>query len=120
MLNHCDSMMLQENMPYGMVGRSQQHNQISMQFLLAAYKAGDSTLAAKVSRSLKKDMQQQMVYYQSLSDNKRDNLSFEEERNENLLKNLMAWEQQFKKQGPATETRVPINTQPVQTDSAKP
>ncbi len=120
MLNKCDKMMLEENIPYGMVGRSQQHNQISMQFLLAAYKAGDSTLAAKVSRSLKKDMEQQMLYYQSLSDNKRDNLSFEEERNENLLKNLMAWEQQFKKQAPATENPVPLNTQPVQQDTTTP
>ena len=120
MLNKCDKMMLEENMPYGMVGRSQQHNQISMQFLLAAYKAGDSTLATKVSRSLKKDMEQQMIYYQSLSDNKRDNLSFEEERNENLLKNLMGWEQQFKKQAPAAENPVPLNTQPVQQDSTTP
>ena len=60
LLHKADQMMLEENFPYGMVSRSQQHNQISMQFLYAAYKAGDTTLAEKITRSLKKDMQQQM------------------------------------------------------------
>ncbi len=40
LLEKCDKMMLQENFPYGMVSRDQRHNQISGQFLLAAYKAG--------------------------------------------------------------------------------
>ena len=63
MLKKCDKMMLDENFPYGMVSRYQQHNYISHQFLEACYKAGDTALAEKVTKSLKKDLEQQMNYY---------------------------------------------------------
>jgi hypothetical protein len=33
LLNKCDQMMLQENFPYGMVSRGQQHNQFSYYML---------------------------------------------------------------------------------------
>ncbi|CAN5197225.1 DUF2723 domain-containing protein [soil metagenome] len=68
LLQRCDRMMLQENFPYGMVSRRQQHNQMSAQFLLAAYTAGDTTLAHKVSASLRKDVLQQQAYYVSLGE----------------------------------------------------
>jgi len=113
LLNKCDKMMLEENFPYGMASRGQQHNQIALQFLYAAYKAGDVKLAEKVTRPLKKDMEQQAAYYQSLSDNKRENLSEEEARNDNQLKGLMALEQQFKNQPLPVENTAPINTKPV-------
>jgi len=119
MLNKADKMMLEENFPYGMVSRNQQHNQISLQFLFAAYKAGDTALAQKVTQRLRKDMEQQQAYYQSLSDDKRDNLSNEEERNENLLRGLMQLEQQFKNQPPVTETPGQIKTEAVKPDSPK-
>ena len=96
MLNKADKSMLQDNFPYAMPSRNQQHNQISLQYLFAAYKAGDSVLAAKVSGMLRKDMEQQKVYYESLSENKRYSLSFEEERNNNLLNALMGLEQEYK------------------------
>jgi hypothetical protein len=113
LLNKCDKMMLEGNFSYGMVSRNQQHNQISLQFLLSAYRAGDTVLAAKVSKNLRKDMEQQMNYYQSLTDEKRDNLSFEEDRNQNLLKALMGMEQQFKNMPPPTDNPGKLNTQPV-------
>ncbi len=96
LLNKCDKMMDQENMPYGMVGRFQQHNSISLQMLYSAYKAGDSVLAAKITRSLKKDMEQQSSYYQNLPDRMQDNLSPEAERNAGLIKGMMGMEQQFR------------------------
>ena len=96
LLNKCDKGMLPENMPYGMASREQQHNQIAMQFLVAAYRCGDTTLADKVTAALKKDMQQQASYYESLSPDKRDALSNEEDRNSYLLRNLLGLEQQFK------------------------
>jgi len=68
LLEKCDKGMLDENFGYGMVSRFQQHNYISLQFLEACYKAGDTTLAAKVSSSVKKDLQQQMTYYAKLGD----------------------------------------------------
>ena len=52
-----------DNMPYGMVSRRQEQTYFSMEFLEAAYKSGDTVLAAKVSGVLKKDLEQQMKYY---------------------------------------------------------
>lgn len=96
MLNKADKMMLESNIPYGMPSRNQQHNQIALQFAYAAYRAGDSTLGSKVSGALKKDMEQQKAYYESLSGAKRDQLSLEEDRNDNLLRAVMSLEAEFK------------------------
>ena len=68
LLEKCDKNMLDENFAYGMVSISQQHNYISLQFLEACYKAGDTTLAQKVSKSVRKDLQQQMAYYAALGE----------------------------------------------------
>jgi len=43
-----------------------------MSFLLACYEAGDQSLAQKVSASLKKDLSQQMRYYNSLGEPMQD------------------------------------------------
>lgn len=90
LLNIADKNLLQENFPYGLVSRQNQHNTISIQFLEAAYKAGDKKLAAKVSASLSKDLNEQLAYYayiggmsipemnqavQDLMSNKADNLN---------------------------------------------
>src|ERR1700755_1077495 len=64
MLNKCDKNMLESNFPYGCVSRGQQQNQISLQFLVAAYKAGDENLIKKVTASVRKDMEQQAAYYE--------------------------------------------------------
>lgn len=89
-LNLADKNILSENFPYGMVSRQNQHNTISVQLLEAAYKSGDKKLAAKISASLGKDLQQQIAFYanagnmsvaelnqsvQDLMANKADNLS---------------------------------------------
>jgi hypothetical protein len=68
LLAKCDQNMLPENFAYGMVSRFQQHNYISIQFLDACYKAGDTALAAKVNASVKKDLEQQLNYYAKLGD----------------------------------------------------
>ena len=99
MLEKCDLGMLDENMSYGMVSRYQQHNYTSYQFLDACYKAGDTALAEKVTRSLKKDLEQQMVYYNSLNEARRG--QFDQERGEmpiaeNLLRGIQQMEQIYK------------------------
>jgi len=76
-------------------------------------------LADKVKARIKKDMQQQQTYYQSLSDVRRDNLSFEEERNDNLLKALLGMEQQFEMQK-QMEAGGTIKTQPVAPGDSQP
>jgi len=72
-LEHFDQNVLESNFPYGMTSnQGNLHDYFSFRFLQACYESGDLTLAAKVTASLKKDLQQQMVYYKSLGDNMRD------------------------------------------------
>jgi hypothetical protein len=69
-LDHFDKGVLESNFPYGMTSnRGNQHNRISMSFLLACYQSGDQELAKKVAASVKKDLTQQMRYYSGLGDN---------------------------------------------------
>ncbi len=105
LLEKCDKNMLESNMPYGLASRDQQQNQISLSFLYAAYRAGDTKLADKIHAALKKDMEQQATYYQCLPDNNRAALESEEARNDRLYKGLLQLEQQFKNpQPPVQET----------------
>jgi len=87
-LERTDKMMLQENFPYGLTSRNNDHNKISMGFLEACYRADDPQLAAKVLASVKRDMQQQSRYYDALSGNKADNMDFEKRTNASLLQQL--------------------------------
>ncbi len=95
LLRKCDTMMLQENFPYGMVSRGQQHNQISGLFLQACYKAEDKDLAKNVSASLRKDLDQQVAYYASLDEDKVITLSRESEIVNGLRKQLQSLEQYY-------------------------
>ena len=68
-LEHYDKNVLESNMPYGMTSnQGNLHDYFSFDFLQACYMSGDSTLARKVSASLKKDLTQQMRYYNSFSE----------------------------------------------------
>jgi len=68
-LRHFDDHVFEANFPYGMTSnQGNQQDAISAEFLLACYQAGDMSLAKKVKESLKRDLQQQMRYYQSLGD----------------------------------------------------
>jgi hypothetical protein len=72
-LEYYDQNVLQSNMPYGMTSnRGNMHDIFSFRFLQACYAAEDWNLAKKVNASVKKDLQQQMVYYKSLGDNVTD------------------------------------------------
>jgi len=68
-LHRYDDNVLQENVPYGFTSnRSNMHNRISMSFLYASYKAGDTVLASKVSASVRSDLNDQLRYYRLLGD----------------------------------------------------
>ena len=68
-LHHYDQNVAQENIPYGFTSsRGNMHNRISMSFLYAAYRAGDTVLAKKVSTSVRNDLNEQMRYYRLLGD----------------------------------------------------
>jgi hypothetical protein len=114
MLNKCDKMMLEENFPYGMVSRGQQHNQFSLQMLIAAYKAGDTALSDKISKAVRKDLEQQMTYLTNLPDSKQENMQQEIQSVQRLLMGMQQLDMQFK--NPVSlpaEKPVPINAAPV-------
>jgi Protein of unknown function (DUF2723) len=114
MLNKCDKMMLEENFPYGMVGRNQMHNQYSLQMLVAAHKAEDSVLVNKISKSVKKDLEQQVAYLNSLPERLKDQMSGEMDDVQRLLRGMQQIEMQFNKNAipPAVENPKPINNNP--------
>ncbi len=87
-LDKCDNMMLQDNFPYGLVSRGNEHNRLSMLFLEACYRAEDQKLADKVLKSVKKDLQQQLRFYNALTGNKADNMQYEKSNTQNLLNDL--------------------------------
>lgn len=117
MLEKCDGMMLQENFPYGMVSRGQQHNQFSIQMYIAARKAGDSALANKIYNSVKKDLDQQMAYFMSLDDNKQDQMQQEAAGADRLLRGLQQLKGQLDSPAvqPSEVPQPPLKTEPVVT-----
>ena len=48
--------------------RGNEDDHVSHSFLLACYRSGDLKLAAKVAASLRKDLEQQLRYYNSLGE----------------------------------------------------
>ncbi len=87
-LEKADKMLNQGNFDYGMTSRANQHNRNSLLFLEACYMADDKALAEKVAASVKKDMEQQMNYYNSLGGEKGENMSEERRMTDNYLKGL--------------------------------
>jgi hypothetical protein len=94
-LEQDDKMILQENLPYGMTSRNNNHNSVSLGFLEACYNVDAKELAAKVSASVKKDLQQQEQYYASLDDVKKANLQYEYSTAQNLMNALNEIEKKY-------------------------
>jgi len=94
-LEKADKMMLQENFPYGMISRGNMHNRYSIAFLEACYRAEDKALAAKVSSSVRKDLQQQIKFYNSLSETKTEWMAYDKKTAEDYLQALNGLEQMF-------------------------
>jgi hypothetical protein len=129
MLNKADKMMLEENFPYGMVSRNQQQDYISLLMLQASYAAEDTVLAARITKSLKKDLEQQVSYYNALDDNRIaffDYIADQSGRKggdkntaEQFLMRIMQMEQQYKAQTGIPELPGAINTNPVKPADTK-
>ena len=124
MLNKADKLMLEENFSYGMVSRNQQQDYISLMMLQASYAAEDTVLAAKITKSLKKDLEQQISYYNTLDENRISSFDYVTDQSgrkggdkntaEQFLMRIMQLEQQFKaQQGLPTDNPGQIKTQPV-------
>jgi hypothetical protein len=71
-LEKAEKGILPEDLPYAMVSRGQMHNQTSMLYLEAAYRAGHTALANKLKAALKKDLTEQKNYYNYLKNEKPD------------------------------------------------
>ena len=95
LLEKADKGMLQENFAYGMVSRGNMHNRTSLLFLEACYRAEDKDLAAKVYASVKKDLEQQIKYYNTLDGWRADNLGEERRMAESYLKGLEDMQKNF-------------------------
>jgi tetratricopeptide (TPR) repeat protein len=83
-----DKMLNEANFPYGLTNRFNMHNGNSFFFMQACIQAGDLALAKKVSAAVKKDLQQQMQYYESLKASKREFMEQEIYMAEELLSRL--------------------------------
>lgn len=114
-LEKADKMMLQENFPYGMVSIGNQHNRLSMMFLQAALMADDKQLADKVYNSIKKDLQQQIRYYNALTGQNAANMDYDKQMSTQLLAMMDQMVKQFSEpKNPALE-----HGQTIQNDSGK-
>lgn len=119
-LEKADKMMLEENFPYGMISRGNEHNRLSMLFLQACYQAEDPKLAAKVLKGVKTDLQQQLKFYNSLTGMKADNMIYEKNNAEKLLQDLGELEKAFgtKQPGASLENGGVIGGDSAKKDSA--
>jgi len=75
-----------------------------MSFLEACYRSDDKALATKVLNSVRKDLQQQVKFYNSLEGNKADNMAYDKKNAEDYLQALSSIEQMYsgKKLSPET------------------
>lgn len=115
MLDLADKGILESNFPYAMVSRSNQHNYFSFRFLEAAYKAGHTALADKVSKALHKDFEQQLKYYAQLPDRKQESMRNEIAGAQQLLQMLQMLENNYKSGStvnPSIESGAPIGPIP--------
>jgi DNA-binding FadR family transcriptional regulator len=87
-LNKVDKMMHESNFGYGLTSRGNMHNRNSLLFLQACYLAGDQSLVQKVSAAVKKDLTQQVNFYNSLSGMKAENMAREKQAAEYYLQTL--------------------------------
>jgi len=95
-LQKTDKMILQENLPYGMVSKNNDHNRISLLFLQACYRANEKDLAKKVYDSVKTDLEQQLRYYNSLDEDKSQLLAYDKSTTVDLLGALTDMEKAYR------------------------
>jgi hypothetical protein len=95
-LDKVDKMMLQSNMPYGLVSRYNMHNQTSLMLLQAAYQAGDKELVDKISKAVRKELTEEVAYFEAIGERRAERMSYEFQRSQNLLQMMNQMEAMFK------------------------
>jgi Protein of unknown function (DUF2723) len=96
LLDKVDKGILETNHPYAMVSKNNQHNYFTFRFLEAAYKAGYTKMADKVSKALHKDFDQQVRYYQLLPEAKQEAMKQEIAGAQQLFQMLNMMDAQYK------------------------
>ncbi len=96
LLDMADKHILEENMPYAMVSKNNQHNYFTLRFLEACYKTDYKQLADHVSKALHKDLDQQMKYYQQLPEGKLQAMQQEVQGAQQMIQMLTAIDAQYK------------------------
>lgn len=112
LLERIDSNLLVQNFPYAMASRGQRQNQFSVNFLMAAYKAGNMKLAKKISDELRKDLEQEIIYFQSLNENQQYMLSYDNRVVTQLLQQVNGLEQFYLNPKTNVEQNAVINNGP--------
>ncbi len=112
-LERADKNMLEQNFPYGMSGRGNQHNRTSAFFMQACFEADAKDLAKKVGDAIKKDLQQQIAFYQSLDEKKQEQMAQDLQMAQQLLQDITNIEKQYATQQPT----VPETGKTITTDS---
>ena len=95
-LDKIDKMMLQENFPYGLFSRGNQHNRTSLMLLDACYRAEHKQLAAKISAALHKEVTQEKAYFAALQGDKIDQMKQEKDEAEQFANSLTQVETMYK------------------------
>ncbi len=95
-LDKIDQLMLQENMPYGLISRGNMHNRTTIMLLDACYRSEHKSLAEKISKALHKELKEEMNYYNSLDGIRAENMMQEKSDLEQFMKSLEQMEQMFK------------------------
>ncbi|GAA4327902.1 DUF2723 domain-containing protein [Flaviaesturariibacter amylovorans] len=119
MLRQIDQIIAERNLPVAMASRYASHNVNALQFLEAAYKAGDLQRATRLRSLIEKDLQEQKRYYDYLREERPDLYQSEgqDEYQNNVLleKVLPAIVRQY---DPAARQAAPENVTPQQAPPA--
>ena len=105
LLAKAETMIDTGNLPYAMVSRYNQHNQTALIYLEAAYKAGNTELADKIGKAIRKDLEQQKKYYDYLHTEREslyNSVGLEDQVNNIVLSILDQVEQAYGKAKAAT------------------
>jgi hypothetical protein len=97
---------LEENMPYAMVSKNNQHNYFSFRFLEACYKAGDTQLTDHISKALHKDLEQQLTYLQALPEGKQMAMQQETQGTQQMIQMLSDLELHYKGANPPANPEI--------------
>ncbi|MBC7873936.1 MAG: DUF2723 domain-containing protein, partial [Ferruginibacter sp.] len=113
LLDKVEKGILPENLPYALVSRYNSHNQTSLLYLEACYKAGNTTLAEKLRLAIRKDLEQQNKYYLYIKE-KRPELFGQFENSEAPINEamLMVLDAVEKKYAPQTQVKPPTTEGP--------